>query len=166
MTTYYRYNGRDYADDDDLPLTLYTKHTRPALPTDLILRIVREADGGKVAHQQKFASTLNVIQGIGKYQRATSKWWMDEEGVDCPYAVPEQLNHLIKLSKQPLAWMSPNYKFGDNKYGEDWMNGESTLDYESYVGWFSGWGGGDEEFPCFRDNYSSGRSKADNPKYW
>ena len=154
MTTYYRYNGRDYADDDDLPLTLYTKHTRPALPTDLILRIVREADGGKVAHQQKFASTLNVIQGVGKYQRALEQWWVDEEGVNCPFVGAEQMNHLIKLSGQPLVWMKPNYKFGDD---DGWMNGESTLDYEGYVGYFLfEWEDG--EYPEMATHYHSGMS--------
>lgn len=127
MTTYYRYNGVDYADDDDLPLTLYTKHTRPQLPADLIFKIVREADGGRNAHKKNFAPTLNVIQGVGKYQRHWSNWWEVEEGFFSQYTVSEEINHLIKLSEQPLAWMDANYKFK--------LRDNRTLDYEWYVCW-------------------------------
>ena len=101
MTTYYRYNGVDYADDDDLPLTRYTKHTRPALPTDILLRIIREADGGKFAHKENFAPTLQSIVEAGEI--ADSSIVVGGCGTaPCPFpAKAERMNHLIKLAQHP-----------------------------------------------------------------
>ena len=101
MTTYYRYNGVDYADDDDLPLTRYTKHTRPALPTDILLRIIREADGGKIAHKENFAPTLQSILEAGEI--ADSRIVVGGCGTaPCPFpAKAERINHLIKLAQHP-----------------------------------------------------------------
>ena len=76
-----------------------------------------------MTHKKNFAPTLNVIQGVGKYQRHWSNWWEVEEGVSCGLTVGEQINHLIKLSGQPLAWMDSRY------------NVERKLDYEWYVCW-------------------------------
>lgn len=161
MTTYYRYNGRDYADDDDLPLTLYTKHTRPALPTDLILRIIREADGGKVAHKQNFAPTLMSIREAGEL--ADSNLVVGGCGMaKCPFiAKAERMNHLIKLAQHPSL---ENRSIATDLKDAAWK----------YQGWYtrSGtcrrgvWEHETIEREVMSNHYYSGNSMRDNPNYW
>jgi hypothetical protein len=37
------------------------------LPNDIIMRIIREADGGRHTHKTKFLSCLGAIEEVGSY---------------------------------------------------------------------------------------------------
>tara|TARA_R110000824_G_scaffold334648_1_gene521233 strand:+ start:415 stop:642 length:228 start_codon:yes stop_codon:yes gene_type:complete len=48
------------------------------LPNDIIMRIIREADGGRYTHTIKFSETLVQIERGG---RMADEWFLDP---DCP----------------------------------------------------------------------------------
>ena len=58
----------------------------PTLPNDIILKIIKEADGGLNTHKKKFASILQTITG-----NIPSHWFIDGRGVECPYFWWEQI---------------------------------------------------------------------------
>ncbi len=53
-----------------------------ALPNDLIMNIIKEADGGRYAHQKKYNSCLDVI--VDTYQEALEQttWVADVDDED------------------------------------------------------------------------------------
>ena len=42
----------------------FTMASTPSLPNNIIMRIIREADGGRVKHQKKFSETITYINGM------------------------------------------------------------------------------------------------------
>lgn len=58
------------------------------LPNDIIMKIIRIADGGKYTHQQKFKSSLNIILNNDPVY-----FYEDGEGnKDCPMFLCEIFN--------------------------------------------------------------------------
>jgi hypothetical protein len=146
MTTYYRYNGVDYADDDDLPLTLYTKHTRPLLPTDLILRIIRGADGGRNAHKKKFSPTLDDITKL----KASVDGGANRVG-EVQFTTGEQFIHLIKIQNHEIQYRKKH------RLTLDWDGTPlppPKFDYEGYFMWCVG-EAEYEDFPYLDERYTN-----------
>ena len=84
-------------------------------------------------HSKTFASTLNLIRGLGQEVQTSTVWWRDNEGLNCPFVVSEQINHLIKLNPvDPLTSMA----------------------YESYVGWWCDLGES-EDYPVLDNRYTN-----------
>ena len=58
------------------------------LPNDIIMNIIRIADGGKYTHQRKMKSTLNIILNV-----EPAYYYEDGEGrTDCPMFLCEIFN--------------------------------------------------------------------------
>jgi hypothetical protein len=61
--------------------TKTTKMEVPTLPNDIIMRIIREADGGFHTHKKKFQRCLEPIEAVG----AQISHWTNSDDTKCDY---------------------------------------------------------------------------------